>query len=292
MAKSKKGVIIESLFDQRWQGKGKPLLNPQVTLSDVSRAIQAYNASKKGKPLSPKNPANFFKDFIRIKKLGNKNWPQSVFARGYTARQVTGKGLCFEFVPIQPGQTEPFLISGIHVPGPNVPQDQIQSASMPLASRRLGRSDEAWLIQVLVKLHVIETHLALRAQRKFVQVDLLQTNIKLAKTEIDALFLGFEELPNTDPPRLREIIITCEAKGRSDDILEDQLLAQVRAAFGMAAISQDIVVPIAVKAIAPSKVYVVQFAPVNRANVPSLLSLSVESEAIYELLPTVPGVGK
>jgi hypothetical protein len=292
MSESKKAAIIESLFNGRWQGKGKPLLNSLVTLTDVSRAIQAYNASNKGRELSAKNPANFFKDFFRIKRSANKNWPGSVLTRGYTAHQVTGKGLCFEFSPIQPGQTEPFPISGIHVPGPSVPKHQIQSASMPLASRRLGRGDEAWLIQVLVKLHVIETHLALRSPRKFVQVDLLQTNIKLARTEIDALFLGFEELPDTDPQELREIIITCEAKGRSDDILEDQLLAQVKATFGMHAIHQGTVVPIAVKAIAPSKVYVVQFAPVNRADVPGLLALSVESEAVYELLPSVPGVGK
>lgn len=290
MANSPKTSIIEALFNKRWQGVDKPLLDPRVTLAQVSEAIEVSNVGKKGKTLSTKNPANFFKDFIRIKKSANKNWPQSVFDRGYTARQITGGGACFEFVRLQPGQTEPFPISVIHKPGPAVPHDQIQSASMPLASRRLGRSNEAWLVQVLVRLHVIETHLALHSTRKFVQVDLLQTNIKLSKTEIDAVFLGLEELPDTHD--LREVIITCEAKGLRDDILEDQIVAQVKAAFGMAAMRQNIVLPIATKAVAPSRVYVVQFAPVNREDAPNLSLLTVESETLYDLLPAVPGVGK
>jgi hypothetical protein len=35
-----------------------------------------------------------------------RNWPKSVFDRGHTARQTTGRGYCFEFVAATAGQTE------------------------------------------------------------------------------------------------------------------------------------------------------------------------------------------
>ena len=289
---SRKTTIIESLFNLRWQGPGNPLTDPLVTLAQVEEAIGEYNSGNPQRPLSRLNPANFLKDFIRNKASANSNWPPSVLERGYTARQATGEGLCFEFVRLQSGQTLPFPITVIPAPGPNVVTVALQSASMPLASRRLGRRDEAWLIQVIARLKVIESHLALCSPRTFFQVDLLQTNVKLARAEIDALFLGIEQLPDIQPTQLREVVIACEAKGLRDDILEDQLIAQVKATFRMAAVNQDTVMPIAIKAIAPSRVYVVQFRPVNRLEAADLSSLSVESEAIYELIPPVPGVGK
>ena len=43
---------------------------------------------------SENNPANFFKDFVRVIKSANKNWPASVLAAGYTARQSPGAGEC------------------------------------------------------------------------------------------------------------------------------------------------------------------------------------------------------
>ena len=75
------------------------------------------------------------------------------------------------------------------VPGEQTPRVKIETISMPLATRRLGRKDEPWLIQVLVKLRIIETHMALFSNRKIIQLDHLQMNMKLSKTEIDALFL-------------------------------------------------------------------------------------------------------
>jgi len=156
---SKKTPIIEEIFNSRWDSISKTLSDPLVTLIQVEDAIRNYNEKNQSDTLSTRNPANFLKDFIRKKASANRNWPSSVFERGYTARQVTGGNMCFEFVPIDPGQTEPFPERIIH-PSPVAKKHQIQSASMSLASRRLGRKDEAWLIQVLVKLNVIETHLA------------------------------------------------------------------------------------------------------------------------------------
>jgi hypothetical protein len=39
-------------------------------------------------------------------------------------------------------------------------------------------------------------------------------------------------------------------------------------------------------------VYVVQFAPIVRGETADLSSLQSESAAVYELVPSVPGVGK
>jgi hypothetical protein len=163
---------------------------------------------------------------------------------------------------------------------------------MPIASRRLGRKDEAWLIQVISRLHLVETHLALHYPRQILQVDLLQTNVKLSGAEIDALFLALEQ--ETDDPKAspREILVTCEAKGLSDDILIDQIASQIRAAFRMKAVHQDLVVPIAAKAVAPSRIHIVQFSPVDRHAATQRFSLQIETEAVYDLVPPVPGVGK
>jgi hypothetical protein len=89
----------------------------------------------------------------------------------------------------------------------------------------------------------------------------------------------------------REAIVTLEAKGLRDDILEDQIQAQVRTVFGMSEIKQDIVVPMAVKAVRPSEIHVVEFEAVGRHQAGQVPNLVVASEAVYVLVPAVPGIG-
>jgi len=286
--KSAKTHIIQSLFDRRWDKAAASLRTPVVTLEDVSKATQDYNATEAPPRLSTRNPANFFKDFIRKRSAANRNWPAGILARGYTARQKTGEGACFEFVRLAPGQKEPFPAS-ISQPAPEAPRHKIESASLPLASRRLGRKDEPWLVQVLVRLRVIETHLSIASKRKILQVDHLQMSVKLRRTEIDALFLAIEQV---NAEKTQELIICCEAKGRSDDILVDQIVGQVKAVFDMPEVKQNLVLPIAVKATGPSEVYVVEFEAVRREEAGALAAVSVANTALYELVPAVPGIGK
>jgi hypothetical protein len=286
---SAKTRIIEHLFNARWDPDTGILSRPLVTLLDVSEEIRADNAAHPGEPpLSDRNPANFFKDFIRNKRSANQNWPPSVLERGFTGRQVTGKNACFEFVPRVEDQVDAFPLNAIPGPTETTIRHPIESASLPLASRRLGRNDEPWLVQVLVRLRVIETHLALFSARQVVQVDHLQMSVKLSMAEIDALFLAIEV--NREGEH-QEVIISCEAKGLRDDILEDQLLNQVRATFGMEGVTQSLVIPIAVKAIAPSLVHVVEFDAVARDAVTSTEGLTIASEAVYEFVPPIPGIG-
>lgn len=284
---SYKTAVIERIFFDRWDNGTKNLPNRVVTLLEVQAAIVRYNEIA-GKPqYSTKNPANFFKDFIRNQTRANKNWPVAVFKAGYTARQMQSEGNCFEFIPVLPGQSVPFPIETVPLPDANTTRVRVESVSLPLASKRLGRKDEPWLIQVLIRLRVFETHLALSSTQHVVQLDHLQTNVKLAGSEIDALFLGIVQRKNE---LSFEVIVCCEAKSRRDDIIPHQILNQVKAAFRMG-MQQDVVLPIAVKAIAPSEVYVVEFEPVRREHIPSIEALTVATTAIYEFVPPVPGIG-
>jgi hypothetical protein len=291
---SRKIPVIEALFEASWDDESQTVSKSLVTLKEVLEAIKVYNADcAPGRELGEGNAANFMKDLIRNKRSANRNWPQSVFARGYTARQVTGENACFEFIPLAPGQTEPFPLNVIPAPTDAVPRHRVESASMPLASRRLGRKDESWLMQVLVRLRVFETHLSLFSGWQVVQMDLLQLGVKQRRTEIDGLFLAVEEVEGDDnesEPATRELLVCCEAKSRRDDILEDQILSQVRAVFRMKAITQDVVVPMAAKTVGPSQVHVLEFEAVTREAAPTMESLVIASEAVYEFVPPVPGV--
>lgn len=235
--------------------------------------------------LSPRNPANFMKDFVRNRKRANVNWPVAVWEAGYTAQQVTGQNLCFAFIPKRKHQTEPFS-SPFGSPDNHTPKHRIESVSLPLASRKLGRTDEPWLIQVLVRLRVIETHLTLFSPLRFLQLDHLQMSVKLARSEIDTLFLGIIETPKGE---YVEAIVSGEAKSLHDDLLENQMIRQVQAIFSV--VTQDVVVPLGIKAIGPSQVYVVECQAVSRSEAPNLQTLVVVSRALYELVPSVPGIG-
>lgn len=70
---SKKTEIIEKLFDTRWDLNARTLSDPVITLDQVADAIRAYNTANRAARLSDRNPANFFKDFIRKKKSANEN---------------------------------------------------------------------------------------------------------------------------------------------------------------------------------------------------------------------------
>jgi len=101
--KSKKPVVIEYLFDQRWDEETGLLGKSEVSFDEVVAAIQTTGAE-----LSTSNPANFAKDIVR-RKNRNEYLPRSIVDRGYTIRQAIGQGMCFEFVRLEEGQTEGFI---------------------------------------------------------------------------------------------------------------------------------------------------------------------------------------
>jgi hypothetical protein len=285
---NQKSRVIELLFNERWDAAKLTVSDAVVTLVDVAKYIRETESEGWSRPpLSDKNPANFFKDFVRNRRSANANWPVSVFERGYTGEQMTGGNACFRFIPLRAGQTEAFAVN-VPIPLQDAHRHEVESVSMPLASRRLGRVDESWLIQVVVRLHIVETHMSLYSSRRNVirQIDHLQMSVKLRNSEIDAIFLVVEEAADGE---ISEAILCCEAKGLRDDILENQIARQVQAVFNE--VGQDLVIPLAVKVIGISEIRLVEFNAVSRPEADSLDSLVTVSDQIYRLVPEVPGIG-
>jgi hypothetical protein len=293
-----KTIIIENIFDKRWDSKAGAVTNDLVTLTDVSDAIRRFNRKVPSgmKRMSDRNPANFFKDFIRVTSSANRNWPKSVLARGYTARQETGAGNSFRFVRLPAGHVSAFVESES-----NYPQDpervcmfRIQSLSLDAKSRLLGRRDESWLMQVAVKLRLVQSHLALCSELSFIEVSELQQNLKQSGAEIDGLFLG-------KVTSRQSMLITVEAKGRTDDILQVQIAAQVTAALKMKSIQKNLeaiagdvnefhILPMAMKVIRESEVYIAEYEPVKYVKNRKITDVSLVRESLCQIMPLVEGI--
>lgn len=278
MSRSQKTAIIEALFNERYDPETGRLSDPVVSVADL----------RKYKPEG--NLYAFFKDIVRNTVRGNAIWPKSVLQRGFTGIQdVSRGGNSFRFIPLPPGQDVAFVSADTLAPRKDTPRQRVESTSLPLASRQLGRGDEPWLIQVAVRLRLIETHLALFSPHVVLNIDHLQMSVKLGKSEIDALFLGVEIV---DADTTGEFIVCCEAKGMHDDIIEEQWIRQVQAIARQPVVTQQRIMPIAIKAIGKSEIFVLEFDIVERATVDTLDELTPISDAIYVLIPPVPGIGE
>lgn len=281
---STKTAVVRILFEQRWNAADKSLTSSLATFDDVSAAIRLANKIDGGKR-SANNPANFLKDFIRHAERGNANWPEELKEARITAEQRKGKNLCFEFVPYSEGQTEPF-------PDPyrsseSTPIYEVQGITISGASRELGRKDEQWLIQVAVRQNLIPTHLALYSKLEVVEIDHLQTSVKLRETEIDCLFLAAVKVGD----QVIKALVTCEAK-TGESILPGQIADQANAALsnGLA----QLVIPMAMKSekggALHSRVYVCEFETFKPGNVVDRTDLKIASECCYHLKPKIKGI--
>jgi hypothetical protein len=282
---STKTQVIEAVFDRLWDAKSKSLSETVVDFHHLDDAIKKVNKTAARK-LSLDNKANFFKDIIRNDNA-DSYWPPSVLARGYTARQVTGKKAVFEFVALPTGQSVPF--PNVYLPSASTPTFRVQTVSMSIASKTLGRRDETWMTQVLVRLNVIPTHFALASPRKIIHVDHLQMGVKRKSSEIDAIFLGVEETTAD----LEQVMITFEAKQIGERIIEEQVTRQVTEAFAMSTkqkkVPFDAVIPLAIKNLGGSQLYLIEFEKVARGVWPGA-PIKKATDAIYELVPSVPGI--
>jgi hypothetical protein len=276
MPKSQKPVVIEWIYRSLADPVTGQLTRAVVTSDDILAGIAAT-----GVGLSRKNPANFIKDVIRGHGASGM-WPDYLKHLRIGGRQVTGDGNVFEFVPYEYDQTEPFPNRFGYREG--VVRHRLQSLSMPLASKALGRDDETYLIQVAAKLTVIESHFALESPLKVVELTHLQIGIKLRLTEVDSLYAA---VLRHDDGTLEQIVVTVEAKKKRQRILEEQVMQQVKAAFSET--RTDLVVPIAMTAV-ENGIYVAEFKAVARENLAAFAVLELEAEALYELTPRVPGI--
>ena len=277
MSRSGKTSIIEAIFNERYDPASGDLSNPLVSIADLRRHKPEGNIYA------------FFKDIVRKRASGNRIWPESVLKRGYTGIQDVSKGNSFRFIRLPHGQMVAFPTAEVLAPSANTPRHRVESASLPLASRQLGRGDEPWLIQVAVRLRLIETHLTLFSSRAIINVDHLQMSVKLAASEIDGLFLCVEQIAGSET---RELIVCCEAKSIRDDIIEEQMIRQVQALARQRTVTQEYILPIAIKAVGKSEIFIVEFDVIDKADAGTIDSLLPISQALYELIPPVPGIGE
>ena len=276
MASDKTEVIL-NLFDKHWDPVGQRLTKTLMTLEDVAEAIRDCNR-KDGKRRSDRNPANFLKDVVRSRNA-SAIWPEKIAALGFTGEQRTGAGDSFEFVPFAPGQTESF--PDLYRPTAQTLHIDLQSVSMSLVAKELGRSDEAWLVQTAVNLRVIEQHMATVSALDVQEVTHLQMTVKLRATEIDAIYLA-------DIPGISKALITCEAKNGSERILVGQIISQVKAAFETT--NASLVVPMAIRSVKGIGIHVIEFLPVLRDEAETFVALKFATDALYRLIPPVNGI--
>lgn len=244
---SEKPIVFSHLFRHRYDTATGVFTPSTVTNAEIQEIITTLRADE-GLSLSVGNPANFLKDFLRSWSR-NALWPAEIGAAGYTARQVYRFGAVFDFVPYLLGQTEPFPYE-FDLPA-DAPIHQIESVSLPSASRALGRGDESWLIQVAVNQRVLATHFALYSDLDAIDLFHLQNTMK-GTPEIDAIFL----LTFNEAGSVRKALVTLEAK-RNEPILPDQIRSQVaytakqcRRRPGLSDV--EFIVPIAAATRAPS----------------------------------------
>lgn len=286
MSKSKKTVVIEKIFTLLYDRALGTLKRTVVTGDDVEKAKKQCNIDNpKLKIKENGNAFNFMKDIVRS-SAGMKIWPKSVRDQGWTGIQRTGGGAVFEFIPYIPGDADAF--EDDFKPNEKTPTYALQSLSLPLASKALGRKDESWLLQVAVNLRVIETHFAIGEDRQINAVELnhLQMDIKLRKVQIDALFLAKRSMTDSDVHG--SVLITVEAKQGNQRILTEQIARQVKETFE--ATPNDLVIPTAVAAIRNKGIYVVEFKAVHRSEVDAFTLPVFHREAMFVLQPAVQGI--
>lgn len=299
---------IERLFftTAGWCADSKTLNCPVITSAHIVDAIKHSNANSET-TLSDKNPANFLKDIVR-NGGASSNWPKAITTLRFTARQVSGNKNVFVFLPFGPDQTDPF--PDPYVPNAATPRIPIQSLSLSLEAKELGRIDEAWLLQTAINLRVVETHFALSSKISVLQIVHLQMSVKLANTEIDALFYAKCRDKNG---RDFFAIITCEAKQKRERILDMQICEQVIAVFkqkklNLGGMPVTHVIPIALRVIsdaADKGIYVAEFPMVshnqlapyslNKDNqlrgLAHMSQIPLASDGLYRFYPDVKGIG-
>ncbi|WP_143278516.1 hypothetical protein [Blastococcus haudaquaticus] len=275
---SEKTQVIEYLFRQRY--------NTETGTIDADKAVVFFDditvaIDETGADLSKNNPANFWKDLTR--KNPELSWPSFVLAIGWTGEDAIGAGnkASFRFVPLPPGQTTAFKKAMEPSDSALERAVTVQSLSIPVATKALGRSDENWVAQVAQRLAVVETHFAVFSARSVVEVNFLQTGIKLRGGEVDAAY----SLTDFDGALW---LVSVEVKSRSEQLWPAQVR---RAALALQATSAATemgarVIPFGVKIVDTSKIWTVEFEPAETEEE----QLEVASEGIIELKPSVPGV--
>lgn len=285
MASAKTAVFEHLFFITKGYVAGNQIKSPVVTFDEVEAAIIATNPAliAQGKrPLKTNNIANFWKDITRTNPNGI--WPSRVLAAGYTGIDGIGQGpqASFQFVPLPPGQNLAFPSAPTPSAAAQADPIVLESVSMPLATKSLGRADENWLAQVGARLRVVESHFAVRSAFGAAEVTFLQTGVRLGDGEVDAAY-------NLVDQTGQSWLLAVEAKGRGERIHVPQVQrAAAQLLIGARARGQQIqgVIPMALKVVDTSKLHVVEFEPDLGAGSNGIVVV----DSLVELRPPVTGI--
>jgi hypothetical protein len=283
MAVSEKTKIIERIFETLYDEESQTLTRTIVTSEDVQNA-KRYCAEYHGtKMKADTNPFNFMKDIVRGKSA-SKIWPKRLWDLNIGGEQRTGSGAVFEFVH---GEGALDSLDADFSPTDSTPRFPVQSLSLPLASKALGRTDESWLLQVSVNLRIIESHFAHEenSQVKALELTHLQMDIKLRKVQIDALY---RILYLNESKEEVDALITVEAKQGNQRILTEQIGRQVVAAFKST--KTNLVIPVAIAVQKNVGIYVVEFKAVTRDEPDKHSNPIFHRDAMFILKPRVKGI--
>jgi hypothetical protein len=289
MPKPKKGSakkpVIEHLYD-RWRKGEFP--EGIIHRTDITQAIAST-----GSGLSVGNAANFLKDLIRKKSIV-ENWPISLTSTRISARQRYGDERVFQFFEHPAEWDSPF--PDWHAPDAQTPIYTVQSVSIDSLARSLGRSEESWLTQIAVNLHLVHTQLSIYSpdplRKRIRDVRHLQMGIK-TQPEIDAAFVATYKIGKV-VGSAENIFVTVEAKQRDERILLDQIREQVSKAFQITRHLNDPPVhgvkPMALQVVrwpfngnAENMIFLVEFQHIEREHFEANYSSTVDPLAIYSM---------
>jgi hypothetical protein len=306
MPKTQKTPVFEHLFDWRYNTDGtmSPRWDEETrTIPEDRRLVFAHEVlaaiKATGAVLGNNQAANFTKDFLR-KKSSNANWPARLAALRWTIEQITGRDEAtqlprnFFFKPYDDGIDVPFP-DQYPIPD-NAPRHKIQSVTLSVPSKQIGRMDEARMMQIAVALRVVETHFALYSPLstdlyQIAHMDHLQMGLKLRGSEIDGLYLAeFQDKKST----LHPVLITVEAKNNDELINGSQVIAQVLHASALGVAAEQIV-PIALKQ-GNGGIHILEFAPYEIAEASGFKRDSLDARSLrltqvvfYGIEPQIAG---
>lgn len=257
---SAKNHVFEALFAERYDPATGRVDRPIITLDEVAEAIRKVTVAKSVK-LSARNPANFIKDYLRSNRR-NAIWPISIREAGFTARQRTGEGLCFEFVPLG---SEDLPFPEDFAPTGDEPVFTAQTLSLPVTTREIVRVDEQSLAQIAVKLNLLEHFLANSPNavgHGLREITHLQNNVKLRSSEIDALYQAIASVDGA----LETGAIAVEVK-IGDPIIAEQIEKQALAILADPAFA--FCLPVILTRVRKGEVVAMHLAPVRRVQIGS-----------------------
>lgn len=221
-----KALLIRDICfsSTRWDPANRCFLCPEaeiVTSQDLLDQIRKSNSVK----LTGVNTPNFFKDFIRYLTC-NDRWPNELKELRITARQLYsegGKGWLFRFAMYEPDQTVPFPneFAWEHISDFRT----INTEVLPTLVRKAASNRGGYVSNVVSSLDVVGSHF--ERYPPFGDGSVLKNVCRIedglkGKPELDILFAAECNVGNRD----RTVLISVEMKGRTENVLGNQIRGQ------------------------------------------------------------------